>query len=247
MNEPSTITMPVLIAGSRRRAALPPPWPVSLGFGLLVASRLLNSLISLMRPHVEVSIVFTAMVATVAMFWFWPAVDKRDPSQCGPIGVRLGLAVGVIYAAAYSTGLLLRGYRPPPWAFFFYLMLPVYNAALAYPFARLFANLRLDARLPSSSALGPCALFAFFATMMPAAIVQMTRPDSLPHLRSVLIGVPSLTVVLILLFLRDRRSTAPGWWVRELGSLLWRNARLPFLLLLGELGVMASGVMSGYD
>jgi hypothetical protein len=120
----------------------------------------------------------------------------------------------------------------------YFAYLPLYDYLLVFPFARLLAQLRLDPTLPSSTALGPSACFFFNALMIPA-LAQSIRADAPRCLSWILLVVPPITCLLLVLYLRGHRATyATAWW-QELWALLLRNARLPVLFCLGELGVIA--------
>jgi hypothetical protein len=230
-------------SASRRRRPLPPR-QVALGFCLLLCGRFINSQLMFdMSADVELSLWHVSFLLITTTFWFWPAVAGKDPTRQAnpwPRGILLTAfwclvpyALSVVRYHPHEVGVRIL-----------LLVLPVgiYNSALLYPFPKLFANLRLDRTIPASSALGPCAMFFFYALMVPA-VAESLRSSS-TYLHWIRLGVPPLTAVLVALDLRERRADR-GWW-RELAGLLWKTALLPFLFLLGEAGIVALGISSGY-
>jgi hypothetical protein len=224
-------------SAARRRRAWP-PWQVWLSFLLLFGGRFINSQLAFpTRMDVRISLFNTSFLFIPTTFWIWPPAMRENPARSASPWVRWGLLVVLWYFMPLALDVFPspRGARVVSWLS---IVLPcgTLSATLIYPFPRLFANLRLDRTIPASSALGPCALFFFYALMVPA-FVQSQFVGSPVYLRWIMLIVPPVTAALLALDLRERRSANRGWH-RELAGLLWKTALLPLLFLLGEAGMV---------
>lgn len=241
-----------------------PPWPVTVGLALLVIGRFATSRLSLIVPPLYESLVPTVLTVSLGVFWFWP---PRGPeaTEGGALSLRFVLITGVIYlvadwlldldAVAVALG------RPPPcraviagvagfdlfrprcagllWPTLARGYVPLYHAALVYPFARLFAQVRLDGGRTAQGVLGPCAMFFGFAVAVPAFVLRFD-PEAPRYATWLLVGALLLSGSLIAYQLG--RPGQPGSVTRRGLSLLWGSARLPFLFVAAELLVALLGV-----
>lgn len=116
---------------------------------------------------------------------------------------------------------------------------PLYHAALVFPFARLFARARLCGGPSVDGVLGPCAVFFGFAVAIPAVVLGLD-PEAPRYATWLLVGAVLLSASLIAYQLG--RPGQPGSVTRRGLSLLWGGARLPFLFVAAEVLVALLGV-----
>ena|GEM_PF-6359210 len=227
-------------SGGARRAL--PPWPIVVCVVVLIVVRAVSSQLSysFVTPW-QYSALEIGMGLTLFSFWFWPP-HPRQPRGFSWLSLRLASQLGLAYLLLLP--LCERACGSNDLEKWMLLHRPAHFFLLSHPFARLLAQLRLDARRPVHEILGPTALFLFWGLMLPAGL-QVLRDDAPRALTAMLVVVPIATLVLLIIYFKRGAGDEP-WW-RALGRLCLRYWSLPVLFALGELCLVMCGVLATLD